>query len=109
MSTHLGQSVMLPGGGGGRVRPMLLRELINVLEEIAPTRHAEAWDNVGLLVGDPQQTVSKAILTIDYTPEVACEAAGERADVVVAYHPPIFDAVKRVVAGGASAAVFDAI
>ena len=88
---------------------MLLRELIDVLEGIAPTRHAESWDNVGLLVGDPGQRVSKALLTIDYTPEVACEAAGEKCDVVVAYHPPIFDALKRVVAGGASGAVFDAV
>ena len=88
---------------------MLLRELINVLEEIAPTRYAESWDNVGLLVGDPGQSVSKSMLTIDYTPEVACEAAGERCDAVIAYHPPIFDALKRVVAGGPSGAVFDAI
>jgi dinuclear metal center YbgI/SA1388 family protein len=88
---------------------MLLRDLLTVLEEIAPTRHAESWDNVGLLVGDPGQSVAKAMLTIDYTPEVACEAAGERADVVIAYHPPIFDALKRVVAGGPSGAVFDAI
>jgi dinuclear metal center YbgI/SA1388 family protein len=88
---------------------MLLRELIDVLEELAPTRHAESWDNVGLLVGDPGQSVSKAMLTIDYTPEVACEAAGETCDVVIAYHPPIFDALKRVIAGGASGAVFDAV
>ena len=32
---------------------MQLRELIDVLEAIAPTRFAEPWDNVGLLVGDP--------------------------------------------------------
>jgi dinuclear metal center YbgI/SA1388 family protein len=62
-----------------------------------------------LLVGDPGQSVSKAMLTIDYTPEVACEAAGEKCDAVVAYHPPIFDALKRVVADGPSGAVFDAI
>jgi dinuclear metal center YbgI/SA1388 family protein len=88
---------------------MLLRELISVLEELAPTRHAESWDNVGLLAGDPGQSISKAVLTIDYTPEVACEAAGDKCDVVIAYHPPIFEALKRVVAGGASGAVFDAI
>ena len=85
---------------------MLLRDVIAKLEEIAPTRLAEAWDNVGLIVGDPAQAVSRVLLTIDYTPEVACEAAGEGCDVIVAYHPPLFEAVKRVVAPGA---VFDAI
>jgi dinuclear metal center YbgI/SA1388 family protein len=89
-----------------RSSPMPLGVLIDALESIAPTRHAEAWDNVGLVAGDPQQAVSKVMLTIDYTPEVACEAAGEGCDAVVAYHPPIFEAVKRLTAGSL---VFDAI
>ena len=83
-----------------------LSELVDALEHIAPTRYAEAWDNVGLIAGDPKQAVSKAMLCIDYTPEVACEAAGEACDAVVAYHPPIFDPLKRVVA---DSVVFDAI
>lgn len=86
--------------------PLQLHELTAAMEQIAPTRHAEAWDNVGLIAGDPQQNVSRVMLTIDYTPEVACEAAGEGCDAVVAYHPPLFEAVKRVVAGSL---VFDAI
>jgi putative NIF3 family GTP cyclohydrolase 1 type 2 len=55
---------------------MELRRVTEILEQIAPTRLAESWDNVGLLVGDPRQDVSRAMLCIDYTPEVACEAAG---------------------------------
>ena len=85
---------------------MKLSKIIAVLEVIAPTRFAESWDNVGLLAGDPQQEVSAAMLAIDYTPEVACEAAGAKCELVVAYHPPIFDALKRVVAGSL---VYDAI
>lgn len=90
----------------GRVRLMVLRELVDVLEEIAPLRNAETWDNVGLIAGDLAQTVSKAMLTIDYTPEVACEAAGEKCDAIIAYHPPLFEAVKRITAGSL---IFDAI
>jgi dinuclear metal center YbgI/SA1388 family protein len=86
-----------------------LEELVQAMEQIAPTRHAESWDNVGLLVGDPQQDVSRAMLTIDYTPEVACEAAGARCDAIIAYHPPIFSALKRVTSSGAGAAIYDAI
>lgn len=85
-----------------------LRQFVEAMETIAPTRNAEAWDNVGLLVGDPQQQVSRALLTIDYTPEVACEAAGEKCDLIVSYHPPIFAAMKRVTSDS-SAAIFDAI
>ena len=78
---------------------MLLRDLLALLEDIAPTRYAEAWDNVGLLAGDPDQDVSRVLLTIDYTAAVAAEARRERSDFVIAYHPPIFQPIKRLVAG----------
>ena len=55
---------------------MQLKQLIDAMEQIAPTRYAEAWDNVGLLAGDPEQSVTRAMLTIDYTSEVAAEASG---------------------------------
>jgi dinuclear metal center YbgI/SA1388 family protein len=77
---------------------MLLRDLIAHLNQIAPTRHAEAWDNVGLIVGDPAQHIARVLLAIDYTPEVAAEARREGCDLVIAYHPPIFAGVKKLVA-----------
>lgn len=78
---------------------MILRDLLRILEEIAPTRNAESWDNVGLLTGDPQQEVTRALLAIDFTPAVAEEARAAQADLIIAYHPPIFSPVKRLVAG----------
>src|SRR5687767_8213367 len=85
---------------------MKLQEVLNVLDAIAPTRLAESWDNVGLLAGDPRAEVSRAMLCIDYTPEVACEAAGAQCELIIAYHPTLFDPVRRMVAGSV---VFDAI
>jgi dinuclear metal center YbgI/SA1388 family protein len=85
---------------------MQLRQVTEALDEIAPTRLAESWDNVGLLVGDPRAEVLRAMLCIDYTPEVACEAAGGQCELIVAYHPPLFHAVKRL---SPPSTVFDAI
>jgi dinuclear metal center YbgI/SA1388 family protein len=85
---------------------MRLSDLLRTLDDIAPTRDAETWDNVGLLVGDPRQAVTRAILTIDYTPEVAAEAARERCDLVISYHPPLFNPIKRLTAPDP---IFDAI
>lgn len=85
---------------------MLLQQLVATLNDIAPTRNAESWDNVGLLAGDPAQAVSKVMLTIDYTDDVAEEAKVAGCDAVVAYHPPIFHPIKRLTAGSV---VFDAI
>ena len=85
---------------------MLLNDLVCALDDIAPIRNAESWDNVGLLVGDPSQSVSKVMLTIDYTDAVAAEASAAGCDAIVAYHPPIFEPLKRVVAGSV---VYDAL
>lgn len=83
-----------------------LQSCTNVLEQIAPARFAEAWDNVGLLAGDPAQGITRAMLCIDYTPEVAKESAAKRCDLIVAYHPPIFSPLKRL---GPPSLIFDVI
>lgn len=85
---------------------MQLSELLSAMESIAPLRYAESWDNVGLLAGDPLQQVTKVLLTIDYTPTVAAEGRDAGCDAVIAYHPPIFHAIKRIPAGSV---VYDAI
>ena len=89
--------------------PVKLSDLVIHLEALAPPATAEAWDNVGLLVGDAAADISRVLLCIDYTTAVAAEAKTGRADLVIAYHPPIFRGFKRVTAGGESALVFDAI
>ena len=85
---------------------MRLTTIIAVLEKLAPPALAESWDNVGLLIGDPDQDISCILLTIDYSPAVAEEARLGKCDLVIAYHPPIFHPLKRFVAGNP---VFEAV
>lgn len=85
---------------------MDLGDVLAALESIAPLRFAEPWDNVGLLAGDPARPSSAALLAIDYTPEVAREARELGCDLVIAYHPPLFEPLKRVVA---PSPIFEAI
>ncbi|HMQ15026.1 MAG TPA: Nif3-like dinuclear metal center hexameric protein [Phycisphaerae bacterium] len=66
------------------------------LDAFAPFRNAAEWDNVGLLLGRPEWPARRALLTIDLTDQVAREALRRGADVVVAYHPPIFKSVRCV-------------
>ncbi|MCL2723484.1 MAG: Nif3-like dinuclear metal center hexameric protein [Polyangiaceae bacterium] len=75
---------------------MHLDALLPILDSLAPLRFAESWDNVGLLVGDPARAISRILVTVDYTHAVAEEARAFGAELVVAYHPPMFAAVKRV-------------
>lgn len=85
---------------------MKLKDLIDAMERIAPMRYAESWDNVGLLVGDPAQSILRVLLTIDYTEPVAAEAKALNCDAIIAYHPTIFSPMKRITAGSV---VFDAL
>ena len=70
------------------------------MEKIAPTSLAQSWDNVGLLAGDRNARVRRMLLTIDVTAAVVDEAIRERVDLLLAYHPPIFQAIKSLVASG---------
>lgn len=80
---------------------MILRttHVLEALDALVPLRLAEPWDNVGLLLGDANAEVTGILLTIDLTPAVVEEATRLGANVVIAYHPPIFRAQKTVVAG----------
>lgn len=68
------------------------------MEALAPLHYAESWDNVGLLLGDPDQEVRHVLFTIDYTAAVAKEARALGCDAVVSYHPPWFTPMKRLTA-----------
>ena len=53
----------------------------------APREGAMDWDNVGLLVGDPHQAISRVLVALDITEEVADEAIAEGCQMIVAHHP----------------------
>lgn len=53
---------------------MLVKEVIDIIEEFAPTAYAEDFDNVGLLVGDKNAAVTGALITLDTLETVVDEA-----------------------------------
>ncbi len=74
-----------------------LKSLIASLKTIAPPALAADWDNVGLLVEGPaDRSIDTVFFCIDLTHAVLDEALEAKADVIVAYHPPIFGGVKRL-------------
>jgi dinuclear metal center YbgI/SA1388 family protein len=80
--------------------PVPLSQIVAALEAEAPLRFAEAWDNVGLLL-EPvplaeAPSVATALLTIDLSDEVVSEAEALGATLIIAYHPPIFNGLKRL-------------
>lgn len=61
--------------------------IASAMEEIAPARLREDWDNVGLLVGRPDSSVERILLTLDVTSAVIEEAIETKTDLILAHHP----------------------
>ena len=88
-----------------------LGEVCDGLEQIAPIALAQSWDNVGLLAGDPNAVVRRVMLCIDLMPAVVAEAIDADVQLIVAYHPPIFKPMARLLANSreTDSQVFDCI
>jgi len=71
-------------------------ELSEFLEQFAPRQLAESWDNVGLLIGDPEQPVTRLMTCLTVTPTTVAEAIAERVDLIVTHHPLPFRPLQRV-------------
>ena len=75
---------------------MRLEGILTALQALAPHNLAEPWDQVGLHVGDPGTRIDRALLCIDLTEAVLDEAVTHKAQLIVAYHPPIFKPLTRL-------------
>ena len=75
---------------------MNLSKIIDILENWAPLSHAEDFDNVGLLVGDVNSKINKALITLDTTNEVIEEAIEKNCNLVITFHPLIFEPLKSI-------------
>src|SRR5689334_1394576 len=64
-----------------------LGDVVSLLHTWYPPATADAWDAVGLVLGDPEQPVRKVLFAVDPTLEVAREAAEWGADLLVVHHP----------------------
>lgn len=74
---------------------MELKEVLEVMEQLAPLSLAESWDNVGLLVEPSKARPIKSILlTNDLTDAVLEEAGAMSCDLIISYHPPLFRPIK---------------
>lgn len=77
---------------------MKCNEVIRRLEVLSPTRFAEDWDNVGLLLGRKDKEIQRVYLALDATDEAIEEATSLKADLLLTHHPLIFRPVKKITA-----------
>lgn len=75
-----------------------LADVVDLLHSWYPPRTADSWDAVGLVAGDPGAEVTRVMLAVDPTLEVAREAVSWGADLLVVHHPLFLTPVSSVAA-----------
>lgn len=73
-----------------------LKDILDFLGRFAPWDLAESWDNVGLMVGDPEQEVRGVLVALDPTMPVIDEALERGANIILTHHPLIFHPIKSI-------------
>lgn len=74
---------------------MILTELTDYLESLAPLAYQESYDNAGLIVGNPAQEITQAIISLDCTEAVVEEAIHRQCNLIISHHPIVFKGLKR--------------
>ena len=75
---------------------VLVKDITTLLEEFAPLKLQESYDNAGLICGNPEAEVSSILLTIDITEAVIDEALAEGHNLIISHHPLIFQGIKKL-------------
>ena len=75
---------------------MKVRDLIKIINQLAPPDLAADWDNPGLQVGSLEQEVTKIGLALDATIETVTKALAAGCDLLLTHHPLIFKPLKNV-------------
>jgi len=75
---------------------MIIKDIANYLDELAPLKYAEDFDNVGLLVGDYKTNVTGVLVTLDTLESVIDEAIEKNCNLIVSFHPIIFSGLKKI-------------
>lgn len=71
-------------------------KVIEFMNEFAPPKLAEDWDNIGLLVGNEEAEINKILIALDATDAVIDEAIEKGCNMIITHHPLIFKAVGNI-------------
>lgn len=75
---------------------MRVKEIIQLIEQVAPLPLQEEFDNSGLQVGDSNREVTGVLLAIDVTENVMDEAISLGCNLVISHHPLLFHPFKSL-------------
>jgi dinuclear metal center YbgI/SA1388 family protein len=76
---------------------MNIKQVIKIIENLAPIEYAEKFDNVGLLIGSYHAKITNILITLDVTCEVINEAIHKNCNLIITFHPILFNSVKCII------------
>ncbi|NTW71880.1 MAG: Nif3-like dinuclear metal center hexameric protein, partial [Eubacteriaceae bacterium] len=71
-------------------------QILEIVENIAPAKLAEDWDNIGLLLGGYDSEINRILLVLDVTEDTVEEAVDKKADLIISHHPLFFKPFKNL-------------
>ena len=75
---------------------MTVQNIFDFLNSKFPVNSACDFDNVGILVGDKNAKVTKALVVLDCTKFTIKEAVKNDCELIITHHPVIFNPLKNV-------------
>lgn len=75
---------------------MQLKQITQYIESIAPLAFQESYDNSGLIIGNPEDEISGALISLDITEAVVEEAISEKLNLIICHHPIVFSGLKKL-------------
>ena len=75
---------------------MILKNIINILEEQYPKNLAYDWDNVGLLIGNINSDIKKILICLEANEAIIDEAIENKVDLIITHHPFIFKKILSI-------------
>jgi len=73
-----------------------IRDVIALMNKLAPEDTASAWDNSGLIIGDENTEISNCIIALDCTDDTIKQASERNAGLIITHHPIIFGSLRRI-------------
>ena len=75
---------------------MIVKDVTNYLESIAPLQLQESYDNAGLIIGDDSQQLKGVLVCLDIDEKVINEAIDSDSNLIIAHHPVVFNGIKKI-------------
>ena len=73
-----------------------IQDVLNELEKVAPASLKEEYDNIGLMLGNPDEEVKKIVACLDVTSAVVDLAIKKGANLIISHHPLIFNPLYEI-------------